>query len=112
MSADSNSELAAAFDLAHLDRQTMGDVALRREVLSLLYHRLAENARQLRTAGAKERADVAHAIRGSARGTGANRLASAAQAVEMAPTEDMPLRVLLDRIDEVRAVLANALRPG
>jgi HPt (histidine-containing phosphotransfer) domain-containing protein len=70
-------------DAAHLARQTFGDRALEREVLSLfeeqcgrLFPILAEPG------GAPGRADAAHTLKGAARAVGAWRVAERAEALE------------------------------
>ncbi|MEH3146604.1 MAG: Hpt domain-containing protein [Methylobacterium frigidaeris] len=73
-------------DRDHLARQTYGDEALGRELLDLF----AEQCRRLGPAIADEgraagdRADLAHTLKGSALGVGANRVAALANRVEAA----------------------------
>lgn len=76
---------ASAIDVAHLNRQTMGDRALEREVLELF--RRQSRILMFRfeaLTNPSERADVAHTLKGSARGVGASRVAFAAEELERA----------------------------
>ena len=72
-------------DLVHLERQTLGDRELEREILSL-FVRQSEmlGARIGGEANAIERLTIAHTLKGSARAIGAFRVAEAAEAVENA----------------------------
>lgn len=72
-------------DLVHLDRHTLGNRDLAREVLGLfarqaeqLRHRLGEEG------DPAERARAVHTIKGSARGIGAWKVAEAAETMEAA----------------------------
>ncbi|RVU16573.1 Hpt domain-containing protein [Methylobacterium oryzihabitans] len=73
-------------DREHLARQTFGDEALARELLDLF----AEQCRRLGPAiadearGPDDRADLAHTLKGSALGVGANRIAVLASRIEAA----------------------------
>jgi HPt (histidine-containing phosphotransfer) domain-containing protein len=72
-----------AIDLAHLARQTMGDVALQREVLELFAEHAARVVAQIKQASkADPRREAAHALVGSARGIGAFGVARSASAIE------------------------------
>jgi HPt (histidine-containing phosphotransfer) domain-containing protein len=77
-------------DRAHLARQTMGDVALQREVLALF---AAQAEAILRDIGQwnGDTADLAHRLVGSARGIGAHAVASAAARVEHAARLGRPI---------------------
>ncbi|MGF3027459.1 Hpt domain-containing protein [Methylobacterium aquaticum] len=78
-------------DRAHLDRQTFGDADLAREVLALFAEQCARLMPDLvppRIAGAdpapEARADLAHTLKGSALGVGADRVAALAGRLEAA----------------------------
>jgi HPt (histidine-containing phosphotransfer) domain-containing protein len=72
-------------DLDHLARQTLGDGALEREILSLFRRQANLMMRRLSEARAGEDVRVtAHTLKGSARAIGAWRVAAAAEAVEAA----------------------------
>ena len=75
--------LEGPLDLDHLSRQTLGDGALEREILSL-FRRQADlmMERLVRARGGDEVRLTAHTLKGSARAIGAWRVAAAAEAVE------------------------------
>ena len=77
-----------AIDLVHLARQCLGDKALEHELLGLFERQAAQIVARLAqaapAASAKARADLAHALKGSALAVGANRVARAAAAYEEA----------------------------
>lgn len=81
---DAPSGEAALLDRAHLDRQTFGDAELAGELLGLF----AGQCRTLlpgilaRDRPASERADLAHTLKGSALGVGADRIARIAADIE------------------------------
>jgi HPt (histidine-containing phosphotransfer) domain-containing protein len=68
-------------DLAHLARMTLGDAALRREVLGMFLRQTAELASRL-AAEPERGAASAHTLKGSARAIGAFRVAACAEALE------------------------------
>ena len=78
---------AAAIDLTFLDMQTFGDVELRREVLGLFAAQLRRLIPSLPAANPREQADMAHLLKGSARGIGAWAAADSADAYEAATPE-------------------------
>jgi HPt (histidine-containing phosphotransfer) domain-containing protein len=85
--------LAKPVDLIHLSRYTGGDRAVNAEVLSLFATQSVELLDKLDTAltqsDSKAWHDVAHSIKGGARGIGAFPLADTAAELEMAnPAED------------------------
>jgi HPt (histidine-containing phosphotransfer) domain-containing protein len=76
------------FDLAHLDRQTFGDAALRDELLRLFDQQCARLVPITTGSGPPgERADAAHTLKGSARAVGAWPVATRAEALEEALRE-------------------------
>lgn len=102
-------------DSAHLDRMTLGDAGLEREVLAMfsgqavgLIDRLATEAK------ASETLALAHTLKGSARAIGAFRVADAAEALEAAirhgddPAE--ALARLKEAVAEARAAIDVILR--
>lgn len=101
---------ASAIDVAHLNRQTMGDRALEREVLEL-FRRQARILmfRFEALTNPTERADVAHTLKGSARGVGASRVAFAAAELERAAhageTTGKALAELAESIAEVTSAI-------
>jgi HPt (histidine-containing phosphotransfer) domain-containing protein len=75
-----------ALDLAHLARQTGGDLSLERELLDLFRTRTPELVAKMRhLAGASQSSavcDLAHQLRGSSLALGAEFVAAAAETVE------------------------------
>jgi hypothetical protein len=98
-------------DLDHLNRQTMGNRALEREVLSLFDDHAARTLGLIQAADMPDsRREMAHSLVGAARGIGAFRAAAAAAAIE-AGTDDSPqgLAALEAAIGEVRRAIAAHL---
>jgi HPt (histidine-containing phosphotransfer) domain-containing protein len=95
----------APLDRAHLKRMTMGDAALAREVLVLFERQAASIVERMGTADAKARGEMAHALKGSARGIGAWQVAEAAAQVERdgAPA----LALLRTAVTETRSEIAR-----
>lgn len=80
-----DTSFAAAIDVGHLHRQTMGDRSLEREVLELFRRQSRILLFRLEAlTNPAERADLAHTLKGSARGVGASRVAFAADELERA----------------------------
>ena len=98
-------------DRAHLAQQTFGDEDLAREVLALFAgqcERLGPGIADP-ALGPEERADLAHALKGSALGVGASRVAALAGALETAlrTSDDGAARALGPALAEaVRETLA------
>ena len=68
-------------DTAHLDRATLGDEALQREVLTLFKRQSADLVARMATFPA-DMAAIAHTLKGSARGIGAFSAAALAERLE------------------------------
>ena len=101
---------ATAIDVGHLNRQTMGDRSLEREVLELF----RRQARILlfrfdALTNPAERADVAHTLKGSARGVGANRVAFAADELERSAIAGEPTGKALAELAEAVAEVTSAI---
>lgn len=101
---------ATAIDVVHLNRQTMGDRGLEHEVLELF----RRQARVLlfrfeALTSPSERADVAHTLKGSARGVGANRVAFAADELERAAKSGEPTGRALAELAEAVAEATSAI---
>ena len=73
-----------AIDATHLDRMTLGDRALEREVLELFLRQTAMMLDRIMGAEPPVAAAAAHTLKGSARGIGAWRVAHAAETLERA----------------------------
>jgi HPt (histidine-containing phosphotransfer) domain-containing protein len=70
-------------DLVHLSRQTLGDRHLEREVLAIFRQQARKVLFQLEAlTDPSNRLEIAHALNGSAKGVGAWRVATAAEALE------------------------------
>jgi hypothetical protein len=83
-------------DRAHLARQTQGDEALEREVLTLfMRHSVTQFVRLAEARDDAERRQVAHALLGSALGIGALAVADHARTIERAETID---RAMVDAL--------------
>jgi HPt (histidine-containing phosphotransfer) domain-containing protein len=100
-------------DLVHLARTTMGDRSLEREVLQLFDRQSTLLIARMRAAAPGGLANLAHTMKGSARGIGAWRVARAAEALELAGGADDTARAL-DQLaaasDEACALIAELLR--
>ena len=96
-----------AIDLAHLDRQTMGDPALRGEVLALMRDQIDDIAPRLELSWGADRAALAHKLKGAARGVGAFALAAAAGLVEAEPDVEPHLAALQERMREAAEAIAS-----
>ena len=102
------------FDREHLERATHGDRSLAREVL-MLFDGQAERLLEAIAAATdkKKRGELAHSLKGAARGVGAFALADAAEEIEA--EGDDPITViaavarLSARVAEAKLVLADLL---
>jgi HPt (histidine-containing phosphotransfer) domain-containing protein len=93
-------------DLAHLERQTMGDRALRAEILSLFTAEVERLLVQVEeTDDADKRVERLHAVAGLARNVGATRLAHVARGLE----EDAREGGGAVRLDPLRAAVREVL---
>lgn len=103
-------QLAQAIDLAHLSRQTLGDRTLEREVLEL-FRRQARILlfRFEALTNPADRAQVAHTLKGSARGVGAARVAFAAEELERAANAGEPTGKALAEVAEAIAEATSAI---
>ncbi len=88
-------------DLAHLERQTLGNRALQAEVLRLFLDQLSDCVARIGSAASPgERREAAHLLAGSARGVGAFTVAGIATGIEQA---DGPLAERLAALDAAAA---------
>jgi HPt (histidine-containing phosphotransfer) domain-containing protein len=94
------------FDLVHLSRQTMGDRALEQEVLSMFVHQTRQIRQSIGQAGTTECRQLAHTLKGSARGVGAFAIAECAEIIEAHPDDQAAKRKLAKLIDEARDFVA------
>jgi HPt (histidine-containing phosphotransfer) domain-containing protein len=103
-----------AIDLDHLSRMTQGERNLEREVLQLFDRQATMLTVRMREAPPAVIAASAHTLKGSARGIGAWRVATAAEAVELSADNDAKLenavRILGASVNEAKAAIAELLR--
>jgi HPt (histidine-containing phosphotransfer) domain-containing protein len=102
-------------DRAHLQRMTLGDRSLEREVLQLFDRQAELLIGRMRGSAPAAVATLAHTLKGSATGIGAGRVARAAKDIELsanqAPAEcDRAIDRLVLAIDEVRVEIGAILR--
>jgi HPt (histidine-containing phosphotransfer) domain-containing protein len=108
-------DAAAAIDRGHLARMTFGDRGLERELLELFDKQAAILLVRMRTGGSAAIFALAHTLKGSASSIGAQRVARAALAAELAaratPAEcSRAVDALTEAVDEARALIALLLR--
>ena len=100
-------------DLDHLRRQTAGDRALERELLSLFDAQCARLWPGIRDGGSSlQRADATHTLKGSARAIGAWRLASLADVLETALRNgegEAPIAALMREFENALGAALQAL---
>jgi HPt (histidine-containing phosphotransfer) domain-containing protein len=97
-------------DLDHLSRQTLGDRALEQEVLAMFARQIGTIRDTIAAADDRERARLAHALKGSARGVGAFALADCATLIEEDPgnrTQIARLTVLIDQLRDFIAAISR-----
>ncbi|WP_020177941.1 Hpt domain-containing protein [Methylopila sp. M107] len=105
-----DTSFAHAIDVGHLTRQTMGDRSLEREVLELFRRQSRILMFRLEALTApKDRAGVAHTLKGSARGVGASRVAFAAEELERAAQHGEPTGKALAELAESVAEVTSAI---
>lgn len=97
-------------DLDHLANQTLGQKDLESEVLGLFSRQVRQCMRAFDDASEKERVDLAHALKGSARGVGAFALAECADRVEQNPGDHAALEDLAAAAVAVETFLSRLTR--
>jgi HPt (histidine-containing phosphotransfer) domain-containing protein len=95
-------------DGAHLERMTLGDRSLEREVLEIFARQTTLTLERIAGAGPERAAAAAHTLKGSARGIGAWRVAQAAERLEQAAAVKGGDSVLSAAIAELAAVSLEA----
>jgi HPt (histidine-containing phosphotransfer) domain-containing protein len=93
-------------DLVHLARQTMGDRGLEQEVLCLFVQQCLQVRDRLAGAAPKDRRNLAHGLKGAARGVGAFAIADCAGLIEADPADRAAIRKLARLIVEARDFIA------
>ncbi len=99
-------------DLDHLDRQTLGDAAIRTEVLVLFARQMEALPAELLNCPLEERARLAHRVRGVALGVGAHALAESAERLHADPASDAAAEALLDRASQAVRFVAILREEG
>ena len=104
---------AGAIDIEFLDRVTFSDRGLAREVLQL-FDRQADSLLQVirDTESTRMRLEIAHKLKGAARGVGAFSVARAAEEIEGASDEielANAVSLLTARVTEARMALASLI---
>jgi HPt (histidine-containing phosphotransfer) domain-containing protein len=103
----------APIDVGHLDRMTLGDAELEREVLAMFAAQASDLVERL-IRGSTDAAALAHKLKGSARAIGAFRVAEAAAEFEAAVHNDWPttgpLQLLRDSVVEARRAIDVLLK--
>ena len=107
--------LQTPIDRDHLHRMTLGERELEREVLGLFDRQADMMLKRILNSDAAVAAAAAHTLKGSARGIGAWRVASAAEAVELAAASKAPdftsaVAKLGAAVDESKTAIAELLR--
>ncbi|MDY8107655.1 Hpt domain-containing protein [Fulvimarina sp. 2208YS6-2-32] len=93
---------SSPIDLVHLATQTCGDRALERNVLAMLARQIRLAETQLRLLPSRDRAILAHGLKGTARNVGAFALADAAARLEDGPSNELALTKLIDHMTATR----------
>lgn len=102
---------AAAIDIQHLSRMTLGERSLEREVLALFDRQADMLLPRIRTGAPALAQAAAHTLKGSAVGIGAFKVAEAAEAFEQAK-DAAAIETLAAVLDEAKAEIARLLRVG
>jgi len=104
---------AGAFDIEFLDRVTFSDRGLAREVLQMFDQQADSLLKVIRdTESTRMRLEIAHRLKGAARGVGAFSVAKAAEEIETAADEIAlanAVSLLTARVTEARMALASLI---
>jgi HPt (histidine-containing phosphotransfer) domain-containing protein len=101
-------QAAASIDQVHLERMTLGDRTLEREVLELFARQTAMTLERIAGSGPACAAAAAHTLKGSARGIGAWRVAEAAERLEQAAAGDGDEAAMLSALADLEAASLEA----
>jgi HPt (histidine-containing phosphotransfer) domain-containing protein len=98
-------------DMEHLEKQTLGNRALQKEVLALFQRQSVECVGKIKAATTvADRSEAAHALVGSARGVGAFSIAYIASEIELAKGPVTGRLIALDRaVEAARFFIADLL---
>ena len=116
-SSPTREPMSSSIDQVHLERMTLGDRDLEREVLAIFARQTAMTLERIVGAGPACAAAAAHTLKGSARGIGAWRVAEAAERLEQAATSAADEASMLSALEDLEAAsfearLAIRLRLG
>ena len=100
--------MSTSIDQVHLERMTLGDRSLEREVLEIFARQTAMTLERTAGAGPARTAAAAHTLKGSARGIGAWRVAAAAERLEHAAASAVDDTAMLAAITELEAASFEA----
>ena len=100
--------MSTSIDQVHLERMTLGDRSLEREVLEIFARQTAMTLERIAGAGPARTAAAAHTLKGSARGIGAWPVAQAAERLEQAATSAANEAAMLAAIAELEAASFEA----
>ena len=107
---------AAAIDMQHLARMTLGEQSLQREVLALFDRQADVLLPRIRRGAPALAASLAHTLKGSAASIGAFKVASAAESVEQVQRladRDAAMAVASERLaavlEEAKAEIARLI---
>lgn len=101
---------ARPIDFAHLSRQTMGDKELEAEVLRLFAREARQLTERLASEPAAARPQIAHRLKGAARGVGAFAVAAAAEALEADPDDGGRVAAVLSSVIEAADFICGLSR--
>lgn len=102
-------ESPLTIDEVHLERMTLGDRSLEREVLEIFARQTTLTLERIADSGPARAAAAAHTLKGSARGIGAWRVALAAERLEEAAAGEGDEAAMLAAIAELKS---QASRPA
>jgi HPt (histidine-containing phosphotransfer) domain-containing protein len=100
--------MPTTIDEAHLERMTLGDRSLEREVLEIFARQTAMTLERIGGAGPARVAAAAHTLKGSASGIGAWRVARAAERLEQAAAGKSDEKAITAAIAELEAASFEA----
>ena len=95
-------------DETHLERMTLGDRRLEREVLELFVRQTTIMLGRIVDAKPALAAAAAHTLKGSARGIGAWRVARAAELVENVASGEAPAAAMDEAVTELKSASLEA----
>ncbi|MGO9397034.1 MAG: Hpt domain-containing protein [Xanthobacteraceae bacterium] len=101
-------QTSMTIDHVHLERMTLGDRSLEREVLEIFARQTAMTLERIVGAGPARAAAAAHTLKGSARGIGAWRVAQAAERLEQAAAGEGDEAAMMAAIADLEAASFEA----